>query len=297
VATVWVALGVVYVVWGSTYVAIRVMDETIPPLAGAGLRFLVAGLAMLAFLCARRRELPRLHPRELASAALVGIMLPAGGNGVISYAELHVPAGLAALLVASVPLWLLLIRVLSHDRPSPATLVGLGVGFVGVALLVAREGGKHGVGVLQLLLVLAAALSWAIGSWAAGRLPMPADLQIGSAIEMIAGGIVLAIAAPLCGESWRRLALHGSARSWLAIAYLVLIGSILAFTAYIWLLRHAPISQVSTYAYVNPVVAVALGALVLGEAVTVTTSIGGAIIVLAVWLVIRAEAASAARQT
>jgi drug/metabolite transporter (DMT)-like permease len=189
-----------------------------------------------------------------------------------------------------VPLWLLVIRILTRDRPPRATLVGLCVGFVGVALLVARGGGEHGVAVVQLLIVLAASLSWALGSWASSRLPMPSDTATGTALELLIGGAALSVLGPLLGERWSTLALHASAQSLLAIAYLALIGSLFAFTAYVWLLQHAPISQVSTYAYVNPVVAVVLGALVLGERVTTTTIIGGAIIVLAVALVLRAEA-------
>jgi drug/metabolite transporter (DMT)-like permease len=281
---------VVYVAWGSTYVAIRIMDETIPPLIGASVRYLSAGALMLAFLWARDRALPRLRVRELASVGVVGVLLLAGGNGLVTYAEVHVPAGLAALLVASVPLWLLVIRLLARDRPPAATLVGLGVGFLGVALLVSHSGGTHGASIPHLLIVLAAALSWAIGSWLSGRLPMPKDVASGTTFELLIGGAVLAVSGPLIGENWAGLATHASTRSWLAVVYLSLIGSILAFTAYVWLLRNAPISQVSTYAYVNPVVAVALGALVLGEAVTVTMLIGGAIIVAAVALVIRAEA-------
>jgi drug/metabolite transporter (DMT)-like permease len=290
-AAVWSALAVVYVAWGSTYVAIRIMDETIPPLIGAGVRYLVAGVAMAAFLWVRRGTAPRVRPRELASVALVGVLLLTGGNGFVTYAERHVPAGLAALLVASVPLWLLLIRIITRDRPPRATLIGLCVGFLGVTLLVARHGGGHQhVSVPELLIVLAAALSWALGSWASGRLPMPSDAATSTAFELLIGGGVLALLGPLFGERWSTLVVHASARSLLAVAYLVLVGSVLAFTAYVWLLQHAPISQVSTYAYVNPIVAVLLGALVLGEQVTPTTIVGGGIIVLAVALVMRAEA-------
>jgi drug/metabolite transporter (DMT)-like permease len=287
---VWAALGVVYVAWGSTYVAIRIMDRTIPPLLGASVRYLLAGAAMFAFLSLRRGAPPRVRPRELASVALVGVLLLTGGNGFVSYAERFVPAGLAALVVASVPLWLLLIRILSHDRPRPATLVGLCVGFVGVALLVLRGGQEEGVSVPHLLIVLGASLSWALGSWASSRLPLPSDVATGTALEMLIGGAALGLLGPVFGEHWGAVAAHSSTASVLAVVYLAAVGSVLAFTAYVWLLQHAPISQVSTYAYVNPVVAVLLAALLLGEGVTATTVIGGAIIVIAVALVVRAEA-------
>jgi uncharacterized membrane protein len=142
----------------------------------------------------------------------------------------------------------------------------------------------------EILIVVGASLSWALGSWGSSRLPMPHDAATGTAVEMLIGGTVLAGLGPILGESWSTVTLHASASSLLAVVYLALIGSVLAFTAYVWLLQNAPISQVSTYAYVNPVVAVLLGALLLGEKLTTTTMLGGAIILLAVALVIRAEA-------
>ena len=157
-------------------------------------------------------------------------------------------------------------------------------------MLVLRGGAQQGVSVPELLIVVGASLSWALGSWASGHLPMPSDAVIGTALEMLIGGAVLMGLGPALGEHWSTLALHASADSLLAIAYLALIGSVLAFTAYVWLLQHAPISQVSTYAYVNPIVAVILGAVLLSEKITATTVVGGAIIVLAVAMVIRAEA-------
>lgn len=285
----WIALIIVYIAWGSTYVGIRIMDRTVPPLIGAGIRYVAAGSAMYAYLALRHRRAPRLAPRELASVALVGVLLLTGGNGFVSFAETHVPAGLAALVVASVPLWLLLIRTVTRDRPGRATLVGLAVGFLGVGLLVVRGGHEQSVSIPHLLIVLGASLSWALGSWASARLPMPSDAATGTAVEMLIGGAVLGAIGPAFGEHWSTVATHASVDSLLAIAYLAIVGSILAFTAYVWLLQHAPISQVSTYAYVNPVVAVILGAVLLGEKITTTTVIGGAIIVLAVAVVIRAE--------
>ena len=285
----WLALTVVYIAWGSTYVGIRIMDRTIPPLIGAGCRYLSAGIAMYVFLWVRRRARPRVRPQELGSVALVGVLLLVVGNGFVCLAERHVPAGLSALVVASVPLWLLVIRIITRDRPSGATLAGLSVGFLGVALLVLRGGAQQGVSVPELLLVAGASFSWALGSWASGQLPMPRDAATGTTLEMLIGGAVLMGLGPAVGEHWSTVVLHASAGSLLAVVYLALIGSVLAFTAYVWLLQHAPISQVSTYAYVNPIVAVILGALLLGERVTATTVIGGATIVLAVVLVIRAE--------
>ena len=292
-SAVWLALTIVYIAWGSTYVGIRIMDRTIPPLIGAGCRYLSAGIAVYVFLWIRRRTAPRVRPRELGSLALVGVLLLVGGNGFICLAERHVPAGLSALVVASVPLWLLVIRMVTRDRPGGATLAGLGVGFLGVALLVLRGGAEQGVSVSDLLIVVGASFSWALGSWASSRLPMPSDTATATALEMLIAGAVLMALGPAIGERWSALTQHASADSLLAVVYLALIGSVLAFMAYVWLLQHAPISLVSTYAYINPVVAVILGAILLGEKITVTTVVGGAIIVFAVVLVISAEARSA----
>lgn len=286
---VWAALWVVYIAWGSTYVAIRVMDRTIPPLIGAGVRYLGAGLLLYGALAAWRRRAPRVSARELASLAFVSVLMLVGGNGVVTVAERHVPAGLAALLIASMPLWVLLLRMASGDRPRTATLAGLGIGFVGVAVLVLRGGSGQGVSVPYTLLVVAAAFAWSLGSWLSARLPLPADASAGTAIEMIIGGVVMAALGPIAGEHWASLWTSASSDSLLALVYLGLIGSIFALTAYVWLLRHAPISKISTYAYVNPVVAVGLGALILGERVTPLMLVGGAIIVVAVAVVMRSE--------
>ncbi len=286
--TAWVALWVVYIAWGSTYVAIRVMDRTVPPLIGGSIRYTLAGVAMYAFLTWRRGSAPRMTWREFGSVALVGVLLLCGGNGFVSVAEKHVPAGLAALVVASVPLWLLLMRWLGREHLPRATLVGLAIGFVGVAGLVLR-GPQQGVSIAQLSIVLGASLSWALGSWASGRLPMPDDVAGATAVEMLVGAAGLALLGPLLGEHWSAVVAHGSADSLLAVVYLALIGSVVAFTAYVWLLAHEPISRVSTYAYVNPLVAVILGGLLLGERITPSTVVAGAIIVLAVAVVIRAE--------
>jgi drug/metabolite transporter (DMT)-like permease len=287
--TVWIALGIVYLAWGSTYVAIRVVDRTVPPLLGSSVRYLIAGTLMYGFLALRRRRAPRIAVRELASLTLVSVLLLAGGNGLVTLAERRVSAGLAALLVASMPLWVLGLRMLTGDRPRRATLGGLAIGFLGVGLLVLRGGQSQGVGVGEMLVVVGGALSWATGSFLSARLPLPADTAAGTAIEMLIGGAALAAIGSVAGESWTTVAEHASADAWIAIVYLALAGSILAFTAYVWLLQNVPISKISTYAYVNPAVAVVLGAIILGESVTALTVVGGAVIIIAVAVVIRSE--------
>jgi drug/metabolite transporter (DMT)-like permease len=297
-AHVWVALGIVYVVWGSTYLAIRIMVETVPPLLGAGVRFFTAGALLLAVLAARGRSVV-VPWRSFAAAALIGVLLPFGGNGVVTVAERHVPSGLAALLIASVPLWVVVYRVvLGRERVAGRTLAGVLVGFAGVALLVA-PGGQHGVHLIGLVLCILAAGSWALGSFLASRLPMPSDLLVSTGWQMLVGGAAMVIVAVPAGELGQTHLGALSARSLGAFAFLVTIGSLVAFTAYAWLLQNAPISLVATYAYVNPVVAVFLGWLVLDERLTTLTAVGAAVIVAAVAFIVsqgrRSRSRTAAR--
>ena len=287
---VWAGLWTIYVIWGSTYLAIRIMVRTVPPLLGAGLRFAVAGALMLAVLRVRRGSL-RVTRRQLLSAAVVGTLLAAGGNGLVTVAEQEVPSSLAALLIASVPLWVVLLRGLIGERPGRATLAGVAIGFVGVALLLLPGGQPRGVSIAGLLLVVVAAASWATGSVASGRADLPGDPLVSTGYQMTIAGVLMVAAGALAGElgdvHWGGL----SAESLGAFAYLIFIGSIVAYSAYTWLLQHAPVSRVSTYAYVNPVIAVFLGWIVLSEEITALTLIGAAVIVASVAFIVRHEAA------
>ncbi|MGW4378346.1 EamA family transporter [Kitasatospora sp. NPDC004531] len=288
-AAVWAALGIVYVVWGSTYLAIRVVVETMPPLLSGALRFAAAGVLLAAGLAARRgpRTLRVTWP-QLGSAALVGVLLLVGGNGLVVLAERTVPSGLAALMVASVPLWVVVLRRAFGTRTGPATLAGVLVGLAGLAVLTV-PGLTGTVGLSGLLLVVAAALVWALGSVLAGRLPMPADPFVASVYEMLAGAAGALALSFLRGEPGGFDPAAVSTASWLGLGYLVLFGSIVAFTSYAWLLQRAPLPLVATYAYVNPVVAVFLGWLFLSEALTWPILLGGAIVVGGVFLVARNE--------
>jgi drug/metabolite transporter (DMT)-like permease len=284
---VWAALWTVYIVWGSTYLAIRVMVETMPPLLSAGVRFSVAGAVLLAVLAARGRRV-RLDRRRLASAALVGTLLM-GANGLVTVAEQEVPSGIAALLVATVPLWVILLRRLAHDAVSRASVAAVAVGFAGSALLL-LPGGEHGsASLLGLLGVVFAALMWATGSFASPRVPLPREPLVSVGWQMLAGGLVSIAAALALGEGGDVELSAFSARSLLAFGYLVVFGSWVAFTAYAWLLQNAPLSKVSTYAYVNPVVAIALGALVLSEPIGALTVVAAAVVVTSVALVVSLE--------
>jgi len=285
--TAWGALSIVYVVWGSTYLGIRITIETMPPLLSGAVRFLVAAALLAGYLVVRRGPgAIKAGPRELGSAALVGILLLTGGNGMVSVAEQHLTSGLAALLVASVPLWLVVLRSLSGDRPPVRTLAGVGIGFAGVALLSLLGHGGSG-SAEGVVIILLASLSWAVGSFLSARLPMPGNNLTASVYEMAAGGVTLLALSAVQGEHVDVTQISG--RSWTALAYLIVFGSLVAFTAYSWLLKNAPISLVGTYAYVNPAVAVFLGALVLSEPVTWTVVVGGAVIIAGVGIVVSTE--------
>jgi len=286
---VWSALGIVYVFWGATYVAIRVMVEDVPPLLGAGLRFAIAGVAMLGFLAARGRTI-RVAPRALAAAALVGLLLPAGGNGLVTVAERDVPAGLAALLIASVPLWVVLLRsTVGGERVNGGTLAGVAVGFAGLGVLLLPGSRPAEATAGGILLCLVAAGSWATGSFLSPRLSLPSDPLVSTGWQMVAGGGAMLVGALATGEAGDLHLADTATKSLLAFAYLVVGGSLVAFTAYAWLLQNVPISKVATYAYVNPLVAVLLGWALLSEELTLGTLAGAALIVASVATIVRRE--------
>jgi drug/metabolite transporter (DMT)-like permease len=288
---VWSALSCVYVLWGSTYLAIRVMVEDVPPLLGAGLRFLVAGTVMLAVLAARGRSV-RVSRSGLAGAAVVGVLLLAGGNGLVTVAERNVPSGLAALLIASVPLWVVVLRsTVGGERVARGTLVGVAVGFVGLALLLLPGSRPAEATAGGVALVLFAAFLWATGTFLSPRVPMPTDLLASTAWQMVCGGAVLLACALVAGEPADLHLGHTSTKALLAFVWLVTAGSWVAFTAYAWLLQNAPVSQVATYAYVNPLVAVVLGWAILDEAVSAGTVAGAALVVAAVAGIVARESA------
>ncbi|GJF27966.1 drug/metabolite exporter YedA [Kitasatospora sp. NE20-6] len=286
---VWGALGIVYVVWGSTYLAIRVVVETMPPFLSAAARFVTAGVLLAGLLAWRQGPAAlRVAPRELASAALVGALLLVGGNGMVVLAERSVPSGLAALMVASVPLWVVVVRRVTGVRTSGATLGGVLVGLLGLVVLSA-PGITGDVRPAGLVALVTGSLLWACGSVLAGRLPMPANPLAASAYEMLAGGAGALVLACVRQEPQGFDPGAVSASSWAGLAYLVVFGSLVAFSAYAWLLQRAPLPLVATYAYVNPVVAVLLGWLVLSEALTWPIVLGGGIVVAGVCLVVRTE--------
>jgi drug/metabolite transporter (DMT)-like permease len=285
------ALATIYVVWGSTYLAIRVMVETMPPLLSAGVRFAVAGAAFLAFL--RLRSGPqrvRVTRAQLAGAALIGTLLCFGGNGLVTVAERDVPSALAALIIGAVPLWVIVMRSAHGDRVPRNTLAGVLVGFAGLAVLL-LPGDRPGDAPLGWsLVVVAASISWAAGSFYSKRTPLPDDALVSTGWQMLLGGAGMVVVGVVAGEVGDVDPSAFSTDSLLAFLYLIVFGSWLAFTAYAWLLRHAPISTVATYAYVNPVIAIFLGWAILEEEITPTMLAGAAAIVLSVAAVVRREA-------
>jgi drug/metabolite transporter (DMT)-like permease len=290
---VWIALGIVYLVWGSTYFAIAIMVQTLPPLLAAGVRFLLAGLVLAAWVAARRPGGLRLTRRQTAGAALVGVLLLACGNGLVSLGERTVPSGLAALIVASVPLWIVLLRLAARDRVGRDVIIGVTVGIVGVGVLVVPGGLSGQTDPLGLLMLVGATLAWATGTFASPRLEMPRDAFASTAVQMIAAGLALLVVGPLVGERFDAAVVSTS--SLLAFGYLVAFGSLVAFSAYTWLLQNASVSLVSTYAYVNPVVAVFLGTVFLSEPITPTMIAGAALILAAVAFILSRTSATASR--
>jgi drug/metabolite transporter (DMT)-like permease len=291
---IWAALATVYVVWGSTYLAIRVMVETMPPLLSAGMRFATAGaIFWLVLRLARGARRVRVTRRELIGAGVVGTLLCFGGNGLVTVGEQEVPSGLAALIVGAVPLWVVVMRSLHGDRVPGVTLAGVIVGFAGLAVLVLQGDRPGDAPLWGVLLIVFASVSWAAGSFYSRRISLPEDALASTAWQMLLGGGGMVVVGLIAGEAGEVDFSAFSGRSLVAFAYLIFVGSLVAFTAYQWLLKNAPISTVATYAFVNPVVAIFLGWAILSEEVTLTVVVGAAAIVASVAAVVRRESAPA----
>jgi len=278
---------IVYVVWGSTYLAIKIAVESMPPLLMAGVRFLIAGGILFAWRkVALGRAAPPLTAVHWRSAAIIGAGLMLGGNGGIAVAERTIPSGIAALVVATVPLWIALLDRVWFKHALPLQrIAGIAIGFGAVALLVGRPD-VAALNIFGAATAVCAAVAWAAGSLYARGAKLPDDPSTAIGMEMLAGGVLLVIAGLARGEFGDPVLLHPTAGSWWAFWYLVVFGALVGFSAYLWLLRVAPITRVSTYAYVNPVVAVALGWLILREPVGPHTIAAGAAILIAVALII-----------
>jgi drug/metabolite transporter (DMT)-like permease len=282
---VFIAFAAVYVIWGSTYLAIRFAIETLPPFLMVGSRFLVAGMAMYIWLRARGAEAPQaVHWK---SAAIKGVLMPVLGTGVVVWAEEKVPSGVASLLVAIEPLWIVLLLWgrPGGTRPNTWVIGGVVLGLAGLYLLVDPGGDMQQGNLLIEGILLLAALSWAIGSLYSKRAPQPSAKFLGTGMEMIAAGVILIAGGLLTGEAHHFSIAAVSAKSWLSLLYLIGFGSIIAYTAYLWLLATVSATLVSTYAFVNPVVAVFLGWAFASEPLNARMIAAAAIIVGAVALI------------
>jgi drug/metabolite transporter (DMT)-like permease len=280
------SLAALYTIWGSTYLAIRFAIETLPPFTMAGIRFLIAGAIL--YLFARLRGEGKPERRHWGGAALVGTLLLVGGNGGVVWAEQRIDSGLAALLVTTMPFWMVLIAWMmpGGTAPSLKTVGGLALGFAGVCLLVAPgAGGAMHVDLLGAIAVTISAISWAAGSVLSRKVPLPATPILSTALQMLTGGAVLMLIAAATGEPARLDPANVSTRSLLALAYLIVFGAIVAYTAFVWLIRNAPPTVASTYSYVNPMVAVFLGWALAGEAISSRIVLAALVIVAGVALV------------
>lgn len=285
------AFAAVYLIWGSTYFAIGVGVETFPPLLLPAMRHLSVGLVFYPLFRYLSREKPT--PTQWITCSITGVLLLAMGNGAVSWAEKFVPSGVTALLVATVSLWMVLIDWLRPGgaRPAPRVFAGILMGFAGLALLVGPKnlGGSDRVSPLGTLVLVMASLAWASGSIYSKHRPLPRSPLLGVAMQCLAGGVALLLTAAFGGE------LHGfhwaqvTTRSWLALLYLSVFGSALGFSAYVYILKHSSATHVSTYAFVNPVVALLLGWSFGGETLSLRTILASAVILSAVILVITAQ--------
>lgn len=291
----WLSLWTVYLIWGSTYFAIAYVIESMPPLLAMGIRFLIAGL-LLALIISFRQGAGELRiPRaELRSSLLMGFLLLGFGIGTVSIAQAYVPSGIVALIIAALPLWIAIFRTISGERLAKTSWLGLAIGFAGVALLL-KPGSISPVSEIEnsklflfMLLVLLGNIGWALGTFLAPRFPLPKNTLVFTAYEMLAGGASLTLAGFIKGESISDF-LDATSWSWLWFVYLIIFGSIAAYSAYLWLVANAPVSLTATYAYVNPIIAVALGAIFLDELITGAYAIGGLIILIGVILVVSVE--------
>jgi drug/metabolite transporter (DMT)-like permease len=288
----WTALWTVYLVWGSTYFAIKISVETLPPLLSAGSRFVTAGALLAVVLAVLRRTL-RVTAREALAAGGLGVVLLTFGVGVVTAAETRIDSSVAAMIAGSVPLQVVAMRMIAGESVARATRLAALVGLVGLGLIVVPGGSGGGSTAVGLALMLGASLSWSTGSFVSRRLPLPSDPFVATVYEMLGGGLVLVALALALGE-WHDLDGAFEAGSVVAWAYLVVAGSLVGFTAYAWLLRSAPISLVVTHQYVNPLVAIALGTAFLDERPGVAALAGAVVVVAAVFVTVRREGRPAA---
>ena len=291
-ARIWGALWVVYLVWGSTYLGIEYAIRSMPPLLAMGIRFFAAGVIMLLALALRYG--PRfllVTKRQILAMALLGALLLGMGLGMVAMAQYNeVPTGMVALLIAALPLWIAIFKVIDGAKSSPLSWLGIMIGFIGVGILLQPELSKpnNGAHIFWMLIVMVGNFGWAIGTYIAPRLGLPKNVLIVTGYQMLLGGISMASVGFLVGEDLGDF-LDATLQSWLGWIFLVLVGSIATYTAYLWLVQNAPVGLIATYAYVNPVVAIALGTIFLDEVLSITLFFGAIVVITGVALVVWVE--------
>jgi drug/metabolite transporter (DMT)-like permease len=289
------AFASIYLIWGSTYLAIRYAVETIPPFIMGGTRFVISGA--LLYLWARSRGATRPTRINWRNAAMAGGFLLLGGNGAVVWAEQFMPSGLTALLVSILPFWLVIIEWVRppRQRPSGAIILGLVLGFAGIVVLVGPSefGGHEDVSLLGTLVLILGSLSWAIGSFWSRDADLPASGLLTTGMEMLAGGVLMLIVGAAAGEFGHFDPHHVSRASLTGLLYLITFGSLIGFTSYIWLLDKVSPAQLGTYAYVNPIVAVVLGWAIAGEKLSARTAVAAAVVICGVALITIARSAAA----
>jgi len=290
-----IGLGIMYIAWGTTYIGIAFTIETMPPLISMSFRFVAASLALFVFIGFRSGwNALRISRKEMTSAVFLGVLMLGTGLGTMAFAEKVVPIGVASLIVAAMPIWTALFRTLDNDRPKISSLVGIVGGLIGIGIImlpghtIARpdSGGQNIT--LWMFIILFGNLCWSLGSFIAPRMETPSNPLILSTYEMAGAGVALFIAGMIHQESISDF-MDASSRSWSGWFYLVTVGSLIGYTVYTWLLENAPITLVSTYAYVNPIVAVALGIIIFNETLTPNILLGGFIVIVSVAIVVAVE--------
>lgn len=289
---VWAGLVVLYLVWGSTYLGMKLAIDTIPPFVMGCLRFVPAGLLLAGGVALRDHgTIGRPSAVQLRDVTIVGACLLLGGTGLVAWGEQTIATGIAALLIGLVPMWLAVFgRILLGDRIPVLAAVGIAVGMIGVAILAWPAGDIGSLDPAGLLALIVSPMFWSLGTlYAARRAVLPRPALFSTGLQMIAGGLAFLVAAVLTGQLAGFDPGAVSATSWFGIGYLIVVGSLVGFTTYAWLLTVAPLGRIATYAYVNPIVAVILGSLILGEPLTARTVVAAAVIVLAVALIVTAR--------
>ena len=295
---VWLSLWSVYIIWGSTYYGIALAIESMPPLLAMGTRFLAATSILIVVLGAKNGWRSLIIPRaEFLNASLMGGTLLGIAIGSVALGERYVPTGIAALIISALPFWIAIFRTVDGNRPSNLSWLGVVIGFVGVAFLLKPgsvnplNGASTGLMLFWACMIMIGNIGWSFGSYIAPRFPMPKNPMISTMYQMLTGGLLLVVVGLATGEKIADF-FDATRGSWAGWSYLTLVGSIVAYSSYVWLISNAPIGLISTYAYVNPVIAISLGAIFLHEKISISYIFGGAIVVLGVLMVVTNESRS-----